>query len=61
MTIPAYIYRQLSPAEEKEFREWARKNWKPGKESSGAWHPVVVDEWTKLAWEYRQANIKQDK
>lgn len=42
------MFRDLSPEEEEEFRQWARDNFSPEKEISECWHPVVVDEWKKL-------------
>lgn len=44
MTMPDSFFRTLTPAEEEEFRQWARDNWKPGDEVNGLWHPVVRDE-----------------
>lgn len=38
------MFRQLSPEEEKDFRQWARDNYRSGEPISSAWHPVVQDE-----------------
>lgn len=38
------LFRDLSPEEEKEFRQWARDNYKAGDSISGVWHPTVQDE-----------------
>ena len=42
------LFRELSPEEEQEFRQWARDNWTPGSESNSVWHPVVQDEWKEI-------------
>lgn len=42
------FFRELSPAEEQEFRQWARDNYTPGAEQSPLWHPVVRDECNKI-------------
>jgi len=39
-----YLFRPLSPKEEKEFRQDARDNHKPGAEINENWHPVYQDE-----------------
>jgi hypothetical protein len=46
------IFRDLTPEEETEFRQWARQNWKPGDAISELWHPVVIDEIGKIRQEY---------
>lgn len=38
------FFRQLSPAEEADFRQWARDNHTPGAPVNPLWHPVVRDE-----------------
>lgn len=42
------FFKQLSSEEEKEFRQWARDNYKVGEPISGIWHPVVQDECVKM-------------
>jgi hypothetical protein len=42
------LFRELSPEEEKEFRQWARDNYEPFSEINGVWHPVVQDECVKI-------------
>jgi hypothetical protein len=42
------LFRDLSPAEETEFRQWARDNYKPTHTIEGVWHPVVQDECRKM-------------
>ena len=42
------FFRQLSSEEEKDFRQWARDNYKPFSDISGAWHPCVQDECKKM-------------
>ena len=34
----------ISPAEEQEFRQWARENYTPFEMITGLWHPIVQDE-----------------
>ena len=46
-----WMFKTLTPDEEDKFRQWARENWKPNKEPSDIWHPVVRDEWTKITQE----------
>jgi len=50
--LPDIFFRGLDPVEEAQFRQWARDNFKPGLAPSGAWHPVVRQEWQKLQGEY---------
>ena len=42
------LFRDLSPEEEKEFRQWAHENYTPGDNIKGIWHPVVQDECRKI-------------
>lgn len=42
------MFRDLNLEEEKEFRQWARENYKPGDEINSVWHPVVRDECEKI-------------
>jgi hypothetical protein len=42
------LFRQLTPQEEAEFRQWARDNYAPFSEISGVWHPVVQDECARI-------------
>jgi hypothetical protein len=42
------IFRELKEGEEKEFRDWARKNYTKYSEIKGIWHPVVQDECVKI-------------
>lgn len=41
------LFRDLSPQEEKEAREYARKNDPPNIENWNAYHPVCREEWLK--------------
>jgi hypothetical protein len=50
------FFRELNETEEKEFRQWARDNYAPGETASEVWHPVVRDEWEKIA-----ANMKKNR
>lgn len=39
------LFRDLSPEEEKDFRQWARDTYQVGEPiQDGVWHPVVCDE-----------------
>ena len=42
------MHRKLDLAEEKEFRKWARDNYRPHQQINGIWHPVVQDECAKI-------------
>lgn len=46
-----WLFRHLDPAEEETFRQWARDHFDPKVEPEPIWHPVVRDEWAKLARE----------
>jgi len=38
------MFRELSEAEELEFRKWARENYTPYSEINGVWHPIIQAE-----------------
>ena len=42
------LFKQLSPEEEAEFRQWARENYTPFEPIKGIWHPVVQDECRRM-------------
>jgi hypothetical protein len=42
------LFRELSPNEESQFRQWARDNYQPFTDIKGIWHPVVQDECRKI-------------
>lgn len=42
------LFRELNEKEEKEFRNWARENYKAGELISKIWHPIVQDECDKM-------------
>jgi len=42
------LFRDLTEDEEKDFRQWARDNYKPYTDIRGVWHPVVQDECRKI-------------
>tara|TARA_Y100001951_G_scaffold31361_1_gene24535 strand:- start:17 stop:613 length:597 start_codon:yes stop_codon:yes gene_type:complete len=44
------LFRDLNEAEEKEFRQWARDNYKAGDPIDTVWHPVVQDECKKMKY-----------
>jgi hypothetical protein len=42
------MFRELSSEEEKQFRTWARSNYKLGESISGIWHPIVQAECVRI-------------
>jgi len=48
------IHRKLDEKEEKEFRQWARNNYKVGDEIPVLWHPVTVNECKKMNKESKE-------
>jgi hypothetical protein len=42
------FFKTLNETEEKQFRDWARKNWKLGDSINELWHPCVRDEIKKM-------------
>jgi hypothetical protein len=48
------LFRKLSEQEQKEFRQWARDNYKPYDPINGVWHPVIQEECTEIN---RQAEL----
>lgn len=42
------LFKDLSKEEQKEYRQWARDNWKPGNDIKTIWHPIIVDECNKM-------------
>jgi len=42
------MFKELSAKEVKEYKAWARKNYKPFEPISGIWHPVVQEECAKI-------------
>lgn len=46
------LFRDLTPEEEVEFRQWARDNFKGTDTMSSVWHPIVRDECNKIIDEY---------
>ncbi len=49
MELNEWMFRTLSKEEEVRYRKWARDNFQPGKEPNPCWHPIVRDEWKKIA------------
>lgn len=45
------IWRVLSDAEEEDFKEWPRKNFKPGDIINPTWHPIVQQECQEINME----------
>jgi len=48
------MYRQLNVKEEADFRRWARDNHQMGDTVNSMWHPVVIDEITKMEKEWAE-------
>ena len=42
------VYKRLSPDEEKNFREWARKNYVCFTPIKGVWHPAIQEECVRM-------------
>jgi len=42
------IFRDLNDKEQKEFRQWARENFKLGNKICEVWHPIVRQECKKM-------------
>jgi hypothetical protein len=42
------LFKELNEEETKEFRKWARENYKPNDAISTIWHPVVREECAKM-------------
>ena len=42
------LFKELTAEEAKEFRGWARENYKPFDAIPIIWHPVVREECTKI-------------
>jgi hypothetical protein len=38
------LFRGLTKEEEKEFKQWAQDNYKPGEPIRTLWHPVIQEE-----------------
>jgi len=54
------LHRILSPAEEADFRKWARENHKIGTAINETWHPVVIHEIGVMTLEqYEKQNNKK--
>jgi hypothetical protein len=53
------MFRELSPIEEKEFRDAARKIYKPFTPISGIWHPIYQEECVKINQESAEFTIDQ--
>lgn len=47
--LPDSFFRELDSKEEKDFRKWAHENYDPNKKPDNCWHPVVREEWYKIA------------
>ncbi|KAA1015990.1 hypothetical protein FVF58_01160 [Paraburkholderia panacisoli] len=42
------LFRELTPDEETQFRQWARENYKPFEPINGVWHWVAQDECVRI-------------
>jgi len=38
------LFKDLTDKEMTEFKDWARKNYKPFTEIKGVWHPIIQKE-----------------
>ena len=55
------LFRELSEQETKQFRQWARDNYKPLDEIKGIWHPVVQAECVRINIESQGDRIMEQK
>jgi hypothetical protein len=46
------LFRDLAKEEEKEFRQWARENYRPYDDIKGIWHWAVQEECVKINKEF---------
>lgn len=53
------LHKDLNPAEEQVYRQWARDNYKVSEGTDHSWHPVVLDECQKMYEEHLEAKEKQ--
>ena len=42
------LFKDLTDKEMTEFKDWARKNYKPFTEIKGVWHPIIQEECRKM-------------
>lgn len=42
------LFKELTQAEEREMRQWARDHYRPFSEIQGVWHPVVQAECVEI-------------
>jgi len=54
------LFRTLDESEEKEFRQWARDNYKTGEEIRSIWHPSIQDECGKINQEDKDVDFFND-
>jgi hypothetical protein len=45
---PAHSQEKVDPIEEMRLRTWARSNYAPQAERSDSWHPIVLDEMSRI-------------
>ena len=57
VTTNVYDLSGLGRGVGKEFREWARENWRPGDPVDPVWHPVVRDECRTMLEEARRSGV----
>ena len=52
------LFKNLTQKQKTEFRDWARKNYKPLTEIKGIWHPAVQAECAKINREtYEESKV----
>jgi hypothetical protein len=54
------LHRTLTPEEEKDFRRWARKNYKVGENINATYHPVVIHEIGLMTMEKYELQKQED-
>ena len=53
------MFIELTPAQEKAFRGWARQNYKPGAPINSMWHPVVQNECEQINEEIEEDKLTE--
>ncbi len=57
-----FMFKELNDKKEKEYRQWARDNFKPGMGIDYTlWHPIVVKECRKIIDEFTELSFPKGK
>lgn len=52
-----FSFRVLTPEQDQEFRTWAREHYTPGQDCSPSWHPIIREEWARIAAETTESPV----